>query len=146
MIPEASPLRTHARPGAAVLAGVRVLAADDEPAVLSTWARYFTRLGASVTTAADGAEALELIRAHDFDAVILDLKMPRVTGWDVLLAVRSERPDLAGRIVMISGDLSALSAVATAEHLQPWRLLEKPADLETIGAALMRAAGVADRA
>jgi CheY-like chemotaxis protein len=118
---------------------LRLLVADDEDAVRLTWNRYFTKLGAQVTVASDGQQALDLIRRQDWDAIVLDLKMPVVNGWEVVQATRQERPDLAGRIVVVSGDLGALLELQTAEHLEPWRMLEKPADLETIRLAVVRA-------
>ena len=107
--------------------------------VRRTWERYFTRLGAQVTSARDGQQALDLIRGQDWDAIVLDLKMPVMNGWDVVLATRQERPELAGRIVVVSGDVTGLLELQTAEHLEPWRVLEKPADLETIREAVVRA-------
>jgi len=121
-------------------AGLRLLVADDEDAIRNAWARYFTRLGAHVTTARDGGEALDLIRRQEWDAILLDLKMPVVSGWDVVQAARQERPDLASRIVVVSGDITSLLEVQTAEHLEPWRILEKPTDLETVREAVLRAA------
>ena len=125
--------------GIRCLDGLRLLVADDEAAVRRTWERYFTRLGARVTAASDGQQALELIRRQDWDAIVLDLKMPLMNGWEVVLATRQERPDLAGRIVIVSGDTTGLFELQTSEHLEPWRVLEKPADLETIREAVVRA-------
>jgi signal transduction histidine kinase/CheY-like chemotaxis protein len=125
------------------LDGVRMLVAHDETAVRSTLSRYFSKLGARVTAASDGGEALEQIRNHEFDAIVLDLKMPVIGGWDVVQAVQRERPALSGRIVVLSGDITALLEMATAEHLEPWRVLEKPADLQAISRAVARAAGLA---
>ncbi len=119
--------------------GLRLLVADDEDAVRRTWDRYFTKLGATVTVASDGQQALELIRHQDWDAIVLDLKMPALNGWEVVQATRQERPELAGRIVIVSGDITGLLELQTAEHLEPWRMLEKPADLETIRQAVVRA-------
>jgi len=131
------PARTGGDNGATDL---RLLVADDEDAVRNAWARYFTRLGARVTTARDGGEALDLIRRQDWDAILLDLKMPVVNGWEVVQAARQERPELASRIVVVSGDITALLELQTAEHLEPWRMLEKPTDLETVREAVLRAA------
>ncbi len=125
------------------LDGLRVLVADDEDAVRGAVSRYLARLGAMVTGARDGGEAMRLIREAAFDAIVLDLKMPVMNGWEVVLAARSERPDAASRIVVLSGDVTGLFDMSTAEHLEPWRVLEKPADLEAIRAAVARAAGVA---
>jgi signal transduction histidine kinase/ActR/RegA family two-component response regulator len=121
------------------VAGLRLLVADDEDAVRKTLDRYFTRLGAHITVVNDGVPALELIRRQDWDAIVLDLKMPGLGGWDVVQATRRERPELAGRIVIVSGDITGLLELQTAEHLEPWRMLEKPADLETIRQAVVRA-------
>lgn len=125
--------------GGRCLDGLRLLVADDEDAVRRTWDRYFTRLGARVTAVSDGQQALEMIRRQDWDAIVLDLKMPVMNGWEVVLATRQERPALAGRIVIVSGDITGLFELQTAEHLEPWRVLEKPADLETIREAVVRA-------
>jgi CheY-like chemotaxis protein len=145
-VPERQAAATPHVPGRALqgdeggsLDGLRLLVADDEDAVRRTWDRYFSKLGARVTAASDGQQALELIRRQDWDAIVLDLKMPVMNGWDVVLATRQERPDQAGRIVIVSGDISGLLELQTAEHLEPWRVLEKPADLETIREAVVRA-------
>jgi two-component system NtrC family sensor kinase len=127
-------------PAGARTTGLRLLVADDESAVRQTWNRYFTKLGAHVTVASDGLQAMDLIRRAEWDAIVLDLKMPGLNGWDVVQATRQERPHLAGRIVIVSGDISALLELQTAEHLEPWRMLEKPADLETVRQAVVRAA------
>jgi signal transduction histidine kinase len=137
--PTAPPARTPAG-GDGGATGLRLLVADDEDAVRNAWERYFTRLGARVTTARDGGEALDLIRRQDWDAILLDLKMPVVNGWEVVQAARQERPELASRIVVVSGDITALLELQTAEHLEPWRMLEKPTDLETVREAVLRAA------
>jgi len=113
--------------------------------VRESFDRYFTRLGASVSLAADGQQALDLIRRLEFDAILLDLKMPILTGWDVVQATRRERPHQASRIVIVSGDITGLLELQTAEHLEPWRMLEKPADLETIRQAVARAAQLTPR-
>lgn len=52
-------------------------------------AKYLTAKGFEVIDASDGAEALEAFVAHDPDAVLLDVNMPRMDGWQVLEEIRS---------------------------------------------------------
>ena len=70
------------------MAGASVLIVDDEPMVREVVGRYLRRDGFEVTTAADGAEALELISSEGPDMVVLDLMLPRVNGLVVLDELR----------------------------------------------------------
>lgn len=67
---------------------MRVLVVDDEPMVCEVVTRYLERDGYTVTTAADGAAALELAQQRTFDLVVLDLMLPAVGGLDVLAELR----------------------------------------------------------
>lgn len=68
--------------------GTHVVVVDDEPMVREVVSRYLQRDGFTVATAADGAEALQLIRSARPDMVVLDLMLPHVNGLDVLQDVR----------------------------------------------------------
>ena len=70
------------------MAGARVVVVDDEPMVREVVTRYLRRDGFNVTTAADGAAALQLIEAGAPDMVVLDLMLPTVGGLDVLSHIR----------------------------------------------------------
>ena len=54
-----------------------------------------------ITTATDGDEAIEEIKKNTFDIIITDLKMPRVSGEEVVKYARKNSPD--SRIIVISG-------------------------------------------
>ena len=58
----------------------RILCVDDEPAIRLTVQAYLTDMGYEVSTAPDGNTALDLIDSLDFDAVLLDLAMPGLSG------------------------------------------------------------------
>jgi CheY-like chemotaxis protein len=58
----------------------RILIADDEPDMREIFATWFRNLGCTVTEAADGKEALDLLARDRFDAVVTDVRMPRVDG------------------------------------------------------------------
>ena len=75
---------------------MRVLVVDDEPDVRLLLRLQLEGAGHEVTgEAADGVEALEQCRADPPDAVILDLLMPRMNGFEVIPRLRSELPDVA---------------------------------------------------
>ncbi len=70
----------------------RVLVADDDRAVRESIAEILDHSGFDVTTACDGQEALEQIVAGGTDAVVLDLKMPRLDGLAVLERLQPPPP------------------------------------------------------
>jgi len=79
-----------------------VLVVEDNVAVRAAIARALDRRGCSVTTATNGLEGLEAVRARSFDVVITDLNMPERGGlwlWEQALRLR---PQLKGRFVLIS--------------------------------------------
>ena len=94
--------------------------------------RFFTRRGWEVDEAADGARALEQLLGGDdpvpYDAVISDIRMPRLTGEELHDALARERPQLLPRCVFSTGDVTAPD---TARFLQRThcKVLEKPFEL-----------------
>ena len=62
----------------------RVLVVDDDPAIRRLVIAALKRDGYEFTEAANGREALDRMRAIQPDCVVLDLRMPSVSGWDVL--------------------------------------------------------------
>lgn len=80
-----------------------VLVMDDDPAQLSFVRRAMEDLGFSVATAPDGATALALCHAGDFDLALLDIAMPGPSGWETASHLRATHgKDLA--IVMLSAN------------------------------------------
>ena len=66
----------------------RVLLAEDEARMRTIVRDYFQAHGVGCDLAKDGAEALELLRQRDYDAVLLDVLMPEADGFTVCRAVR----------------------------------------------------------
>jgi PAS domain S-box-containing protein len=81
----------------------KLLVVDDEPMVRHVAARMLRGLGYEVLEAADGLEALHCFRqyGHEIDAVLLDMVMPGVSGWECFQALRHIRNTV--RIVLSSG-------------------------------------------
>lgn len=67
-----------------------ILVVEDEARMRDIIRDYFTYHGASCDLARDGAEALDLLRDHDYDAILLDVMMPNLDGFAVCQAVRRE--------------------------------------------------------
>ena len=80
----------------------KVLIADDEPNILISLEFLMKREGHQVLVARDGEEALRLIRSERPALVLLDVMMPRKTGYEVCQAVRADE-SLAGiKILMLT--------------------------------------------
>jgi two-component system, OmpR family, response regulator ResD len=71
---------------------LRILIAEDEPAVSEVVTRYLAREGFNVQQAPDGESALKLAREHPPDLVVLDLMLPKVDGLEVLRELRRHGP------------------------------------------------------
>lgn len=67
-----------------------ILAVDDDPDVLFTVKAILKKEGFEVITANGGAEALELLKTHTPELVLLDVMMPDIDGWEVLKEIRSD--------------------------------------------------------
>ncbi len=77
-----------------ILAGRRVLVVEDDDISREMVTEFLSMHGMKVTTANDGAEALEHIRRDDFDVVLMDCEMPVMNGYDATRRIR-ERPEFA---------------------------------------------------
>lgn len=84
-----------------LLAGKRVLVADDEDTIREIVSDVLTRKGAIVVSARDGNEASELLRTQTYDLVLSDIKMPGKNGYEVFAAARAAREDCP--VILITG-------------------------------------------
>ena len=107
----------------------RVLLVDDEQDYLEAMAKRMKHRGLEVSTANDGALALELIRERPFDVVMLDILMPEMDGIETLKHIREDKPDLEVIVVTAHGTVrqgvSAMKMGAT-------NVVLKPADIEEL--------------
>src|SRR5438105_12278355 len=70
---------------------MRVLVVEDEPELLRVLVQALREDGYAVDEAADGEEGLYKAKSWDYDAVVLDLMLPRLDGWAVLAELRRAR-------------------------------------------------------
>jgi DNA-binding response OmpR family regulator len=79
-----------------------IVVADDDEDILILVSFRLVRAGHEVLTARDGEEALELIRERRPDAAVLDVKMPKLTGIDVVRQVRELEPVSDTPVILLS--------------------------------------------
>jgi signal transduction histidine kinase/CheY-like chemotaxis protein len=126
-----SPAPASAQPAVGALAGLRVLIVEDEEAVRRPMARYLTRRGAAVDEAADGLEGLARLRAQPANVILADLRMPRMGGVELYAQLEEEQPELAARVLFLSGDVSQLAEPGNTPVPRE-RVLVKPVELAEV--------------
>ena len=93
--------------------------------------RALTAQGHDVDVANDGAEALRMIFLNEYDAILLDVRMPGLGGSEVFRSVEVLRPDLAGRVLFITGDTVSPDTRSFLEQTRV-EVLHKPFSLEEL--------------
>lgn len=91
----------------------RILIAEDDVHIASFVAKGLRAAGHTTEHAADGAEALDLIRYGDFDLVVLDIGLPIVDGFEVLRTIRGE--GVSTPVVVLTARDSVIDTVAGLE-------------------------------
>ncbi len=84
---------------------LRILVVDDEASVRVALQRYLAARGHDVETTASGQDALGLLRAGEYDAVIVDMRMPDLSGEQLFEELRSADREHAERVIFTTGDL-----------------------------------------
>lgn len=91
-----------------------VLLIEDEPAVMAYVRAALERSGYSVVCSESGVEGLRLLESGEFLAVVSDMRTPGgVDGADVHAWIVENRPELASRLVFITGDIANEETAAT---------------------------------
>ena len=113
---------------------VHVLVVDDEPIIRAFLSDVLADLGFLVETAVHGADALEKLARHSFQAVLLDLMMPVMDGREVLRRLRQDLAYAGLPVVVLSAAPAEL--LRGARDLGAAACIEKPFDLDTLLSAL----------
>ena len=114
----------------------RLLLVDDDDGVRLALGRHLTSRGYEVTPVAGGAEALAQLEAEQFEVVLCDVRMPGMTGLDLLPQALERDPDLA--ILMLTAVNDAPTATVALSH-GAFDYLMKPIELADLDRALRRA-------
>lgn len=119
----------------------RILVADDEESMRWVLSKALRKKGYSVDLAADGGQALRQVREQSYDLVIVDIKMPGMSGLEFLDKARELRPDLL--VVVMTAEASMKNAVEAMKR-GAYDYITKPFDLEVIDAIIEKVSRARD--
>ena len=97
------PQPAEAKDAQGLIATRRILVVDDNRDAADSLAMLLASLGAEVRVATDGREALELLNAYEPSAVLLDIGMPGMDGYEVARAIRQRFPERRATLVALTG-------------------------------------------
>ena len=117
---------------------IRVLLVDDEEEFVETLAQRLEVREFDVTTALNGADALERLEDKEIDLVILDLQMPGVDGIAVLRKIKELKPLI--EVIMLTGHATVETAIEGMK-LGAFDFLIKPTETEELVEKINRAFG-----
>ena len=103
-----------------------ILVAEDDPRVLDLWTEALTDAGYRILSARNGRDAFALMRSLVFHCIVLDLRMPEVSGADLLKLTRGAPVLRQIPVIVVSGFLDEHAEVLEATRLNVVRQIEKP--------------------
>ena len=106
-----------------------ILVIDDEKNIREGLAADFEMSGYNVKLAANGQEGLDLLAKGDIDLVITDLRMPGISGEDVLKKITAEMPGIP--VIVLTGH-GSIDAAVQAMHDGAYDFLTKPLNLDQL--------------
>jgi two-component system, NtrC family, response regulator HydG len=107
----------------------RILVVDDQDMMRDSLAGILSRDGHEVVAAPDGQTAISRLGAARFDLLITDLKMPKMTGLELLAEAKRLRPDMA---VVLTTAFATVSTAVEAMKLGAYDYIQKPFDGDEI--------------
>jgi two-component system, NtrC family, response regulator AtoC len=115
---------------------ISILAVDDEEIFLEVLETLLVQGGYKVETAKDGVQAINTLQQHTFDLVLLDIKLPRVDGMEVLKFIREHSYDT--QVIMLTGVHDVKIAVECMQ-LGAYNYITKPYGADELIAVIERA-------
>jgi CheY-like chemotaxis protein len=108
-----------------------ILIIDDDQGIREVLSEYLHELGYDILTAADGLEGMDKIRLQNFDLLLLDIRIPYVSGLGLLQIAREANPAIP--VVCMTGYGSSPEKIA-AEEVR--HILSKPFELQELAKAV----------
>jgi DNA-binding NtrC family response regulator len=115
---------------------IKLLIVDDEVRFLETLSQRLVMRDFDVTPVSSGDEAVKVARENAFDIALVDLKMPGLTGEEVLKILKSEHPLI--EVVILTGHGSVESAVECVKE-GTYQYLQKPCETDELMQVLLEA-------
>lgn len=109
-----------------------ILIVDDEVRLINTTTKILERLGYAVLKATNGIQAVNIIRQHSVDVVIMDVDMPGISGLEALAKIKKSFPLI--EVIMLTGTFSN-GLAPKALKLGAYDLLLKPISISELVAA-----------
>ncbi|MFI5251129.1 MAG: response regulator [Bacteroidota bacterium] len=103
-----------------------ILVVDDEEALRTVLSSELSSEGYNVDTASDGDDAIAVLQGKQFDLVLLDIKMPRVDGFEVLKFIKKGTPQI--KVIMLTAFADLKNAIES-KKLGAEDFISKPYDL-----------------
>jgi DNA-binding NtrC family response regulator len=113
----------------------RILIVDDEQVVCDAIARHLRDAGFAVEVAYSGMAAVDIIRDQPFHLALIDIRMPRISGFDVLQELKRANPD--ARAIMMTAFADIKSAVNSIS-MGASDIISKPVDIDEVIMAIRR--------
>ncbi len=112
-----------------------ILVVDDEGAIRYSISKTLQRVGYQVSAAASGEEALEMLEEQNFDVVLTDIRMPGLTGVELLAKIKEKAPD---SIVILMTGYASLGTAVESLRLGAHDYLIKPSSSQDIRQSVAR--------
>ncbi|TAK57671.1 MAG: response regulator [Bacteroidetes bacterium] len=116
----------------------KILVVDDEEALRTVLSGELVNEGYEVGTAGDGDEAITIIKQRPFDIVLLDIKMPKVDGFEVLKFIKKDYPSI--KVIMLTAFADLKNAIES-KKLGAEDFISKPYDLVDLLTTIERVLG-----
>ncbi len=114
----------------------RILVVEDEAAIRRFYRRFLEPRGYELVIAPTGDGAMRLLESgEDFDVILLDIRLPGVSGRALWKLMQMKRPELCSRVILVSGDILGESTQQLVRQAnRPY--LEKPFTTEELLATI----------
>ena len=115
----------------------KVLVVEDEAVPRRLVVLSLERIGFEVVACEDGPSALEAVQSQSFDAMVLDIRLPKMHGWDVLARLR-EDPRTADLPVLVVTAYEGAESQRLATVTKPDAFLAKPYDVDRLRSEVIK--------